>query len=186
MQVLLGLRSRKKGTIKWNHEIISNPDQFFLPPRSAYTPQVPHLFSHTLKENILMGWEKTALQEAIYLAVFEPDLALMPHGLDTVIGTRGVRLSGGQIQRAAATRMLVRRPELIVCDDLSSALDVETEHQLWSRLLTTRAEKKWTPTCLVVSHRPAVLQQADQVIILENGKHNSHGYSSNLSSRNYY
>jgi len=94
----------------------------------------------------------------------------MPHGLNTKIGTKGVRLSGGQMQRAAAARMFVRRPDLIVCDDLSSALDVETESQLWSRLLATRNNQKWTPTCLVVSHRPWVLQQADQVIILENGK----------------
>jgi len=66
LQVLLGLRPRQKGTIKWNNEIITNPATFFCPPRSAYTPQVPHLFSQTLQENILMGWEETTLEEAIY------------------------------------------------------------------------------------------------------------------------
>lgn len=170
LQVLLGLRAMQKGTIEWNGELIHDPASFFVPPRSAYTPQVPHLFSNTLKENILMGWDENFLDAAIYSAVFEQDLASMPHGLETVIGTKGVRLSGGQMQRAAATRMFVRRPELIVCDDLSSALDVETEHQLWSRLLATRHDCEWNPTCLVVSHRPSVLRQADQVMILEDGR----------------
>ena len=166
LQVLLGLLPRQDGQITWNGETVHNPETFFAPPRSAYTPQVPHLFSHTLKENILLGDGDDYLEEAINLAVFEDDLALMPTGLETVIGTRGVRLSGGQQQRVAATRMFVRRPELIVCDDLSSALDIKTEQKLWSRLFQLQTDQNWTPTCLVVSHRPSVLQRADQVIHL--------------------
>jgi ATP-binding cassette subfamily B protein len=77
-----------------------------------------------------------------------------------------MRLSGGQVQRAAAARMLVRSPELLVCDDLSSALDVETEAQLWAGL--RRGANP--PTILAVSHRPALLRQADQVIVLDNGR----------------
>ena len=73
------------------------------------------------------------LQRAIWRAVLEPDIATLEHGLDTVVGPRGVRLSGGQVQRAAAARMFVREPELLVFDDLSSALDVETEEILWER-----------------------------------------------------
>lgn len=76
-----------------------------------------------------------------------------------------MRLSGGQVQRAAAARMLVRDPELLVCDDLSSALDVETERTLWERIFT-----RSDTTCLVVSHRPAVLRRADQVIVLNDGR----------------
>lgn len=166
LQVILGLLPLQGGEITYNGEPVKNPATFFVPPRSAYTPQVPHLFSYTLKENLLLGWDDTHLQSAIYQAVFEKDLAAMPEGLDTVIGTRGVRLSGGQQQRAAATRMFLRRPELIVCDDLSSALDIHTEQKLWSRLFAQSKNENWTPTCLVVSHRPTVLKQADQVIYL--------------------
>ena len=115
--------------------------EFFRPPHSAYTPQVPRLFSTTLRENILMGvsngdeGEATSpLQAAVRQAVLEPDVATLEHGLDTVVGPRGVRLSGGQVQRSAAARMLIRDPELLVCDDLSSALDVETEQLLWERV----------------------------------------------------
>ncbi len=88
----------------------------------------------------------------------------MPEGLETLVGPRGARLSGGQLQRAGATRMLVRQPELLVFDDLSSALDVETEQQLWSQIFPT------TPTCLVVSHRRMVLERADQILVLSNGQ----------------
>ncbi len=167
LQVLLGLLPMESGIITWNNQTVANPATFFVPPRSAYTPQVPHLFSSTLRENILMGWKSKDLDKSISLAVFEQDLGMMPTGLETAIGTKGVRLSGGQLQRTAATRMFVRRPELIVCDDLSSALDIETEQKLWSRLLKVRTSSDWTPTCLVVSHRPIVLQQADQIITIE-------------------
>nr|WP_137455154.1 ABC transporter ATP-binding protein/permease [Halomicronema hongdechloris] len=83
----------------------------------------------SLGNNILLGLQAspTALETAIHQAVFEHDLAAMPQGLTTPIGPRGVRLSGGQLQRAAAAHMFVRQPELLVFDDLSSALDVETD-----------------------------------------------------------
>jgi ATP-binding cassette, subfamily B, bacterial len=82
-----------------------------------------------------------------------------------VVGPRGVRLSGGQAQRSAAARMFVRQPELLVFDDLSSALDVETEHILWQRLFAQRQT-----TCLVVSHRRTVLQRADHIIVLKDSR----------------
>ena len=74
------------------------------------------------------------LPRALRLAVLEEDVRSFPTGLATPIGPRGVRLSGGQAQRAAAARMFVRRPELLVVDDLSSALDAATERELWARL----------------------------------------------------
>ena len=80
-----------------------------------------------------------------------------------------MRLSGGQVQRAAAARMLVREPELLVCDDLSSALDVETERALWERVLSAGGKDGTAPTCLVVSHRRAVLRRADRIIVLQDG-----------------
>ena len=135
-----------------------------MPPRIAYTPQVPHLFSESLGDNILLGSEGD-LDEAVRLAVLDDDLLDMPDGLATAIGSRGVRLSGGQVQRTAAARMLVRDAELLVCDDLSSALDVETETALWARVLGDRRQ-----TVLAVSHRRAALQRADQIVVLQAGR----------------
>ena len=172
LRVLLGLLPRDAGQIQWNGDQIEDPGCFFVPPRSAYIAQVPWLFSGTLRENILLGLngDDETLLEAVRMAVFEQDLAQMPDGLATVIGPKGVRLSGGQVQRAAAARMFVRRPDLLVMDDLSSALDVETEEQLWKRLSDLRDS-----TCLVVSHRRAAYRQADRILVLKDGRVEAEG-----------
>ncbi len=136
LRALLGLLPKDAGDIRWNDDLVAEPARFFQPPRCAYTPQVPRLFSDTLRENILLGLPEAQadLPSAIRQAVLEPDVETLDRGLDTLVGPRGVRLSGGQVQRAAAARMFVRQPDLLVFDDLSSALDVETERMLWQRL----------------------------------------------------
>jgi ATP-binding cassette subfamily B protein len=168
LRTLLGLLPKERGDIRWNGELVADPAAFFTPPMSAYTPQTPHLYSDSLYENILLGLTaaQVDLSGAIYAAVLEEDVAQMPDGLNTVIGPRGMRLSGGQLQRTAAARMFVRQPELLVFDDISSALDVETEQQLWERLFA-RAD---APTCLVVSHRRSALRRADHIIVLKGGR----------------
>lgn len=172
LKTLLGLLPKSGGEIYWNGKIVHEPAAFFVPPRCAYTPQVPHLFSDSLKENILLGLpeHEANLPHAIRMAVMEPDIERLEDGIDTMIGTRGVKLSGGQIQRTAAARMLARNAELLVFDDLSSALDGETELQLWDQLL---AEQECT--CVAVSHRRGVLQRADQIIVLRDGRVESIG-----------
>jgi ATP-binding cassette subfamily B protein len=165
LQALLGLLPGE-GMISWNGEPVSNPAAFFVPPQTAYTPQVPRLFSDTLGNNILMGLPRDGvdLTQALHLAVMEPDIAGMPGGLDSLVGSRGVRLSGGQVQRTAAARMFVRHPDLLVFDDLSSALDVETEATLWQRVFAQP-----DATVLAVSHRRAALRRADTIIVLKDG-----------------
>jgi ATP-binding cassette subfamily B protein len=173
LRVLLGLLPRDAGEIYWNGEAVGDPASFFVPPRSAYTAQVPRLFSGTVRENILLDIPEAQadLTQIVHSAVLEADLAALERGLDTTIGPRGVKLSGGQVQRAAAARMFARKPDLLVFDDLSSALDVTTEQLLWERLLSFRKDKSiQAPACLAVSHRRAALQQADCVIVLEAGR----------------
>ncbi len=166
LRALLGLLPRDAGEIRWNGRIVDDPATSLVPPRVAYTPQVPRLFSETLKENILLGLpdDPAALAAAVRGAVLDEDVEALAAGLETPVGTRGVKLSGGQVQRTAAARMLVRRPELLVIDDLSSALDVETERALWERLLADG-----DLTCLAVSHRRAALRRADHIIVLKDG-----------------
>jgi ATP-binding cassette subfamily B protein len=167
LRVLLGLLPPDSGTIRWNSQPIADPGAFLVPPRVAYTPQVPRLFSESLRDTVLMGLPEQdgRLERALHTAVMEHDLPLLERGLDTLVGPRGVKLSGGQVQRAAAARMLVREPELLVVDDLSSALDVETELQLWNRLAEAGAS-----TVLAVSHRRVALRRADQIVVLVDGR----------------
>ena len=193
LRVLLGLLPADEGEVWWNGRRVTDPADFFVPPRSAYTPQVPQLFSASLKENLLLGVaeEQVDLAAAIGQAVLTQDVAGMADGLETIVGPKGVRLSGGQIQRTAAARMFVRRPELLVFDDLSSALDVETEGELWERMFKNAGVQGCggagenlapplpcspaplhasTPTCLVVSHRRPALRRADQIVLLKEGR----------------
>ncbi len=167
LRALLGVLPPDAGEVRWNGAPIADPATFLVPPHCAYTPQVPHLFSATLRDNILLGLPEDAvdLREAIERAVLAPDLAAMPAGLDTLVGPRGAGLSGGQLQRTAAARMLVRAPALLVVDDLSSALDIETEALLWERLLTVPGA-----TVLAVSHRRATLRRADRIVVLAEGR----------------
>jgi len=167
LRVLLGLLPRDGGDIVWNGVRVDDPATFFVPPRAAYTPQVPRLFSATWQNNVLLGLDEQQADfpAVLHAAVLERDIDTLEDGMHTTVGPRGVKLSGGQIQRTAAARMFVRDAELLVIDDLSSALDVQTERLLWDRL-AARSNR----TCLAVSHRRAALQRADQIIVLKDGR----------------
>jgi ATP-binding cassette subfamily B protein len=195
LRTLLGLLPAQTGEIRWNGAVVADPATFFVPPRSAYVPQVPRLFSDTLQDNILLGRiedgptetkdegrrtnhedpgtadgfvlrpSSSILHDALHAATLDEDMGALERGLDTVVGPRGVKLSGGQVQRTAAARAFIRKPEVLVLDDLSSALDAETERTLWQRLFERPAA-----TCLVVSHRRAALERAGHIVVLKHGR----------------
>ncbi|MFC8193974.1 ATP-binding cassette domain-containing protein [Streptomyces sp. NPDC057298] len=167
IRAVLGLLPHERGTVLWNGEPIVDPANFLVPPRCGYTPQDPRLFSGSLRDNVLLGLaddDGRIFEDVAHTAVLAPDVAAMQDGADTVVGPRGLRLSGGQLQRTAIARMLARRPELLILDDVSSALDPATEQLLWTRLLDGSV------TVLAVSHRPALLRAAARVVVLKDGR----------------
>lgn len=163
LRALVGLEP-SSGIVRWNDEPVDDLGEWFVPPMSAHLPQVPRLFSESLADNIALGRSQDRLTEVLDQTELSHDLSTMPDGAATTVGSRGLRLSGGQAQRVATARALLTEPELLVVDDLSSALDVATERKLWAGLRAAG-----TSTVIAVSHRQFVIDQADQVITLDNG-----------------
>ncbi|MEU2667300.1 ABC transporter ATP-binding protein [Streptomyces sp. NPDC007164] len=169
LRAVLGLLPRDSGEVRWNEQEVHE----LVPPMAAYTSQVPRLTSDSVRTNVLAGHEAddAGVLRALAGTVFDADLGALEDGLDTMVGPRGTKLSGGQVQRVAAARMLVRDTELLVFDDISSALDVSTERELWHRLLDQGAAR----SCLAVSHRRPAFERADRIVVLKDGEVESVG-----------
>ncbi len=135
----------------------------------GYVPQEPALFSDTVRNNILFGREnvsEAALEWAIEVSQLRDEIATFPQGIETPIGTRGMAISGGQKQRLALARALVRRPKILILDDCTSALDSHTEAALWYRLQEVMPDM----TAILITHRPDALERADAIYVLDAGK----------------
>lgn len=157
----LGWRADVSGQLRWNGIAIDDPGAFLVPPNAAFLPQVPQLLSDSVRDNVSLGpLDMAQIDVALALAAISDDVEAMPAAENTLIGPRGLRLSGGQRQRLATARALVHHPELIVLDDLSSAVDVETEVSLWDNLHAAGL------TVIAVSHRAVAFDRADQIIRL--------------------
>jgi ATP-binding cassette subfamily B protein len=166
LRAVLGLawQAEVRGSVRWNGEEIEDRAAFLVPPNAAFLSQVPQLISDSVADNVGLGpVAADDLARAFELSAIATDIAAMPAGSATLIGPRGLRLSGGQRQRLATARALVHSPELVVLDDLSSALDVETEVQLWTNLADAGM------TVIAVSHRAVAFDRADQVLRLAAG-----------------
>jgi ATP-binding cassette subfamily B protein len=132
-------------------------------------PQETFLFSATIRDNIAFGRPDAPLEEvleAARLAGLEADLALFPQGLDTIVGERGITLSGGQKQRVALARALLRAPRILLLDDCLSAVDTQTEEQILANLRRVFQGR----TVFLVSHRVSTVRDADQILVLEEGR----------------
>ncbi len=141
--------------------------------RTSVVPQVPFLFTTTIARNISM--ERDDLEDRVATAAREaalgPDLDRLPDGLDTVVGERGVTLSGGQRQRVALARGFCRDFDLLLLDDVLSAVDHDTEQRLVSAIRSrSSGTRHGRSTVVVVSHRLGVLSHADKVLVLHQGR----------------
>lgn len=161
LHLLSGLLHPQSGHISWNGDMVTHVGA----PDVIAVTQIPFLLSDSLRANIILGAEIHDLTDVLAASALTHDVAQLAAGLDTIVGPRGVRLSGGQRQRVALARVLVRNAQLLVLDDITSAVDVTTEHHLWQTL-----HQHGTGTLVVSSHRPSLLQRADTIVVLDAGR----------------
>lgn len=137
--------------------------------RMSVVSQDTFLFSETIEENVRIGKTGAALDEikaACKNACADDFIEELEEGYSTVIGERGIGLSGGQKQRISIARALVRDSSILILDDATSALDMETEYQVLKNL----SSMKKKPTTFIIAHRISAVKNADQIIYMENGK----------------
>jgi ABC-type multidrug transport system fused ATPase/permease subunit len=161
LSALAGLMEHT-GQVRWNGADVTDAQTFLRPGRVAHVAQVPRVLSGTFAENVRLDHPREVVGP-IEAARLTADVA-EAGGPDAMVGHRGVRLSGGQVQRLALARALATDAELLLADDVSSALDAATELELWESL---RARGT---TVVGATSKRAALARADRVVVLEDGK----------------
>jgi ATP-binding cassette, subfamily B, bacterial len=164
------------GALRWNGQSVTEPEMFLRPNQIGYVAQLPRVLSGTVDDNIRLGHDVDPVS-AVSTAQLDHDLAAAGGGLGLLIGHKGTRLPGGQLQRLALARALAPRTELLIADDVSSALDVTTELDLW------RALREHGVTVVGSTSKRAALAQADHVVVLLAGEVAAQGTWDDLRDR---
>ncbi len=151
-----------RGEILWNERDVDDAERFLRPGQVSHVAQVPRVLSGTFDDNVRLGHDR-AFDAPVGAARLGSDIE-EAGGKDALVGHRGVRLSGGQVQRLALARALATDAELMLADDVSSALDARTEIELWQALRDRGA------TVIGASAKRAALSRADRVVVLVDGE----------------
>jgi len=147
-------------------------------------PQETFLFSDTLSDNIALGADAaddSAVVEAAATSRIDKDVEEFPRTYATVVGERGVTLSGGQKQRTALARALIRDPKILILDDALSSVDAQTEEEILAGLRRLRTSRP--RTCILISHRISTIQEADLIVVLDDGRIAEQGTHAALLAR---
>lgn len=170
---LVGLIPRfydaSSGTVRVDGTDVKTLDPRLLRERIAVVPQKAVLFTGTIGDNIRWGKEGATQDEVVHaarLAQAEDFIASFPEGYDTMLGQGGVNLSGGQKQRLSIARALVRRPDILILDDSTSAVDTATETWIKEALRSYAAGM----TCIIIAQRITSVMDADRIVVLDNGE----------------
>ena len=156
------------GRITYGGIDIRDLSQSELRSNIAVVPQDPVLFNESLEYNLKYGYINVTeddLKKVIQLANLDNFISSLPLGIQTVVGERGLKLSGGEKQRVAIARALLKQPKIMIFDEATSALDSKTEKAIQEAILTISAER----TCLIIAHRLSTIISAHEILVLDKG-----------------
>lgn len=170
VNLLLRLYDIEKGAIYIDGVEIKDLSLKSLRENIGYVPQDNFLFSESLKDNIAFAFDEEVPDDKIYkaakMAEVYDNIMEFPLAFDTILGERGVTISGGQKQRTSIARALIKNPSILILDDSLSAVDTETEENILNNLKTFTKDT----TTIIISHRVSTVQEADEIIFLDDGK----------------
>ncbi|WP_341278094.1 ABC transporter ATP-binding protein [Paenibacillus sp. FSL H8-0537] len=168
IQLLMRAYNVKEGSITLDGMDIRDIDVFSLRKQMAPVFQETFLFSASIRTNLAYGMQDVTdeqIERAAKLAKAHDFILEMPEGYDTIVGERGMGLSGGQKQRIAIARALIKNPHILILDDATSAVDMETEHEIQAGFKELMAGR----TTFIIAHRISSLRHADEIIVLDQG-----------------
>lgn len=177
-QLIAGFYEKSSGDILYNNISIDDIDKKSLRNSVFLVLQMPILFNNTLRFNLTMGEDidDNNIYKALKIAQMDDVLKNMPNGLDTIVGKMGVRLSGGQRQRLSIARMILANPSVVIFDESTSALDVQTETNLFKELKEFLKDK----TVITIAHRLSSVKNASKIYVLNDGELVQSGSASKL------
>lgn len=182
LNLVAGVYSPDSGMISINGFAQQELDMNSYLGKVGYIQQEPVVFSQTIISNIdfWRGNERPWLESCAKTAQFDREIMDFPGGYDEIVGQRGVTLSGGQRQRLSIARAVARKPELLLMDDVTSSLDAANEQQLWKDLQVQFPQI----TCMIITHRLSTAQNADRIMVLDDGKIDAIGTHAELVQNN--
>lgn len=169
VDLLLGLIQPEQGEIAADGKVLGRSDMLKLRRAIGYVPQEAFLYHGSIRDNLMMlcpDASEEQLWEAMEFAAVADFVRTLPHGLDTLIGDRGVMVSGGERQRLVLARAILRKPALLILDEATSALDSVNESLIQSAL----ERLKGAMTIVVIAHRYTTIRNADQVVVVDEGR----------------
>lgn len=187
-QLIMRMYDADSGQILINGNDIKSLSKAQLRNKMGYAPQDVFLFSDSIYENIAFGTlnpTQAEVEKAATVAAVHENIIAFPEGYQTEIGERGVNLSGGQKQRISIARAWMRKPELLILDDVLSAVDTQTEESILAELRRFRSENKKT-SVIQVAHRLSCIQDADHILVIENGSISEQGTHEDLLAKGGY
>lgn len=169
LDAITGLILPDAGTIRHNGEPMDDSKAQLWRDKISYVPQESFLLNESIRKNLTWGGKELSdevLWETLAVVRMDGVVRRSADGLDTQVSERGIRFSGGERQRIALARALLREPEVLILDEATSAIDIDTEVAIFERLAATRPDL----TIIVVAHRPSTLAMCDRIIRLEEGR----------------